>query len=264
MSGERSQSRRGLLLAVSVGSVLVALAVLAFSAFAPLGWQGRLVVAVAGVGLLGNVPFAMREWSGRVRWGQRVSTRDGQTVVAFDRVPAYAAAWTTGWLTLVVLLASVLGALAGSPGGLLVGIPLGLLFGLPFVDSVLALARGAQVVADPERLTVQSWATRTSIGWEDVRSVELEKGRRGIDIVVRGWANAPSWEGRALPHTWPGRAHVPEGEVRIESRAVEPHTPLLFVALQDWAAEPTSRATLGTPEAERRLAPRAPDDVRGR
>ena len=52
------------------------------------------------------------------------------------------------------------------------------LVGLPFLDALLALARGTEVVADPDRLTVRSWRTETSIAWDDVEQVDLARGAR--------------------------------------------------------------------------------------
>ena len=87
---------RGLVRTLTAVNVLVGLGVLAAGASAPWPWQARVCVAIVGVGLLGNALLAAREWSCSVRWGDRVSTRGGATVVAYDRVPAYAAAWGAG------------------------------------------------------------------------------------------------------------------------------------------------------------------------
>lgn len=263
MSEEPRPRRRLVVATLVVVNVLVGLSVLAAGLFAPWGWQGRLCVALVGVGLLGNVPFGVREWSSAVRRGDRVSTREDTTVIAYDRVPAYAAAWSTGWLTVVTVLATVLGLAAGNPDGLVLGVPLGLLFGLPFLDALLALARGAEVVADPDRLTVRSWRTESSIAWDDVEQVDLARGARGIDVVVRGYGAATSWQGRRLPHAWPQRAPLTPGEVRIDARAVEPHTPWVYSVFSDWAADAASRMQVGTPAAERRLRPPLPGAVSG-
>ncbi len=85
--------RRGLVRTLTAVNVLVGLGVLAAGVLAPWPWQARVCVAIVGVGLLGNALLAAREWSGSARWGDRVTTRGSTTVIAYDRVPAYAAAW---------------------------------------------------------------------------------------------------------------------------------------------------------------------------
>ena len=96
--------RRGLVRTLTAVNLLVGLGVLAAGVLAPWPWQARVCVAIVGVGLLGNALLAAREWSGSPRRGDRVSTRGDATVVGYDRVPAYAAALGTGWLTLVAVL----------------------------------------------------------------------------------------------------------------------------------------------------------------
>lgn len=235
-------------------SVLLGIGVLATGLLGPWGPRAGLCIAIVGIGLLGNVPFLARQGSGSVRWADRVSTRDGATVVAYDRVPAYAAAWALGWTTLVAVLGTSFGVAAERVGvSLLLGLPCVLLFGLALVDTLLALATGAEVVADRERLTVRSWHTETSIAWEDVERVTLELGPRGMVIAVAGYGAATSWTGRRLTHLLPGRVPIPPRRVDIDARAVEPHSPWLLVVLQDWAADPARRAQIGSREAERRL-----------
>ena len=243
---------------VTAINVLVGLFVLATGVLTAWPWQARVCVAIVGVGLLGNALLAAREWTGSVRWGDRVSTRGGATVIAYDRVPAYAAAWGTGWLTLVAVLGAAFGVAAGSVGAALVlGVPFVLLFDLVLVDSLLALARGAEVVADRERLTVRSWATETGIAWDDVERVGLDLRHGRAVLTVSGYSAATSWTGRRLPHVWPRRPRPVPGRVEVDSRAVEPHSPWLLGVLQDWAADPARRSEIGTSQAERRLRQQA-------
>lgn len=255
MSDAQPRSRRPLaLVALLTLSALTGLGVLATGVLAPWSWQARLCVAIAGIGLLGNVPFVGRHWSSSARWADRVRTRDGATVIAYDRVPAYAAAWAFGWTTLVAVLGTSFGVAGGHTGvSLLLGLPFVLLFGLPLVDTLLALLRGAEVVADGERLTVRSWHTETSIAWDDVERVTLDLGPRGMLIAVAGYTAGTTWRGRRLQHVLPGRVPMAPGRVDVDSRAVEPHSPWLLVVLQDWAAHAGARGQIGTPEAERRL-----------
>lgn len=255
MSDAQPRSRRRLApVALLTLSALTGLGVLATGVLAPWSWQARLCVAIAGIGLLGNVPFVGRHWSSSARWADRVRTRDGATVIAYDRVPAYAAAWALGWTTLVAVLGTSFGVAGGHTGvSLLLGLPFVLLFGLPLVDTLLALLRGAEVVADRERLTVRSWHTETSIAWDDVERVTLDLGPRGMVIAVAGYTAGTTWRGRRLPHVLPGRVPMAPGRVDVDSRAVEPHSPWLLVVLQDWAADAGARGQIGTPEAERRL-----------
>ncbi|GAB2631988.1 hypothetical protein GCM10027270_20250 [Nocardioides ginkgobilobae] len=235
-------------------SVLLGIGVLATGLLGPWGPRAGLCIAIVGIGLLGNVPFLARQGSGSVRWADRVSTRDSATVIAYDRVPAYAAAWALGWTTLVAVLGTSFGVAGGHTGvSLLLGLPFVLLFGLPLVDTLLALLRGAEVVADRERLTVRSWHTESSIAWDDVERVTLDLGPRGMVIAAAGYTAGTSWRGRRLPHVLPGRVPIAPGRVDIDSRAVEPHSPWLLLVLQDWAADPSTRAQIGTAEAERRL-----------
>ncbi len=245
---------RGLVRTLTAVNVLVGLGVLAAGAFAPWPWQARVCVAIVGVGLLGNALLAAREWSCSVRWGDRVSTRGGATVVAYDRVPAYAAAWGAGWTSLVASLGTALGVAAGSVGpALVLGLPFVVLFGLVLVDSVLALSRGAEVVADRERLTVRSWSTETSLAWDDVERVGPDVAGGRAVLAVTGYTAATSWTGRRLPHVWPRGARLVPGRVEVDSRAVEPHSPWLLSVLQDWAGDPARRSEIGTADAERRL-----------
>lgn len=235
-------------------NVLVGLGVLAAGLLAPWPWQARVCVGIAGIGLLGNAVLAARAWSGSVRWGDRVSTRGGATVIAYDRAPAYAAAWGAGWTTLVAALGTVLGVAAGSVApAMALGLPFVVLFGLVLVDSVLALARGAEVIADRERLTVRSWNTETSLAWDDVERVAPDVAGGRAVLAVTGYTAATSWTGRRLPHVWPRGARLVPGRVEVDSRAVEPHSPWLLSVLQDWAADPARRPEIGTPDAERRL-----------
>jgi len=243
---------------VTAINVLVGLIVLATGVLTAWPWQARVCVAIVGVGLLGNALLAAREWSGSPRRGDRVSTRGDATVVGYDRVPAYAAALGTGWLTLVAVLGTAFGVAAGSVGAALVlGVPFVLLLGLVLVDSLLALARGAEVVADRERLTVRSWATETGIAWDDVERVGLDLRHGRAVLAVTGYSGATSWTGRRLPHVWPRRPRPVPGRVEVDSRAVEPHAPWLLGVLQDWAADPARRSEIGTSQAERRLRQQA-------
>ena len=169
-------------------------------------------------------------------------------------VPAYAAAWGAGWTTLVAALGTVLGVAAGSVGlALVLGLPFVVLFGLVLIDSVLALSRGAEVVADRERLTVRSWNTETSLAWDDVERVGPDvTGGRAV-LAVTGYTATTSWTGRRLPHAWPRGARLVPGRLEVDSRAVEPHSPWLLSVLRDWAADPARRSEIGTADAERRL-----------
>ncbi len=240
--------------ALVAGNVLVGLFVLATGLLAQWPWQARVCVTIAGVGLLGNAFLAAREWSGAVRRGDRVGTRGDATVIVYDRVPAYAAVWSAGWTTLVAALGTTLGVATGSAGvALVLGLPFVVLFGVVLADCVLALRRGAEVVAGPERLTVRSWSSETSIAWADVEHVGLDVRYGRVVLAVTGNAASTSWTGRPLPHLWPRRARLVPGRVEVDARAVEPHSPWLLSVLQDWAADPARRAQIGTPDAERRL-----------
>ncbi|MBZ5738297.1 hypothetical protein [Nocardioides mangrovi] len=244
---------RALLLGTNVllGIALVAGGLLATGA----AWQVRLVLVLYGLCWLATLPIVARSWWGVRPTGERVQTAGGATVVGYDPSPARGGAFVCGWLTAVTALAGLLGLAAGAIAGGVLGLLLAGFFALPLTDLLLALRRGAWLSLTRQRIVVRGWRTESSLDWADVAGVEVVRSDRRPHLLIRAAVGSTSWQGRQLPRAWPARSHLEPGLLLVDAAAVEPHTALLYEAMQRWTRDPSTRTDLGTAEAERELHP---------